>query len=247
MKLTILGCGRYNITSNYNSTGNLLQTSQLNILLDFGRGNLHALTQSGMHVGDIDVICISHTHPDHVADLLAFFQIYFIEKYRGHITKPLTIIGPVGITQWYQQLAQLMFEVVPEIMIYENPTQPLQLGDVTITVTPMHHIIPDVAYKIQGDRASVVYSGDTGFNTNLLQLAYQTNSLVLECSNSSNEVSEFHLNPQQCGQIAEQAKAKQLILTHYGAKERAVGLERETAKYFSGIVTVAKELLTITV
>ncbi|MBI2415894.1 MAG: MBL fold metallo-hydrolase [Candidatus Kerfeldbacteria bacterium] len=244
MKCTILGCGRYQITSNYNSTGNLITTHQIKLVLDFGRGNLHALTQLGYTVNDIDVICISHTHPDHVADLLAFFQAHFIDYKRGLTTRQLHIIGPSGIRRWFSTIASLVQEDLGyQPVLYEAPTRPIIIGDVSITTASVQHNVPALGYRISCDQKTVMYSGDTGYTDQLFKLAHNADVAILECSNAPDQTSEFHLNPQACGEIASSANVRQLVLTHYGGTERIPELQRETGKYFSGILTVAEELL----
>jgi ribonuclease BN (tRNA processing enzyme) len=235
------------ITDNYNSTGNLVRTPQLNMLVDFGRGNLRALTQCGLAATDIDVIAISHVHPDHVGDLLAFFHIYNIAFRRGTVTKPLTIIGPSGVTAWLEKLESLVYEVRPTNMaVYEQPSTPLLVGDITVGVSPMEHDIPDVAYHITHHKQTVVYTGDTGWNNNLLTLANGVDTLVIECSNEVEQITPHHLNPAQIGQIAAQAHVRQLVFTHYGATSRVPVIAAETRQHFSGIITPATELLTLT-
>ncbi|MBI4407543.1 MAG: ribonuclease Z [Candidatus Kerfeldbacteria bacterium] len=230
MKLTILGCGRFQITSHYNSTGNLVSTNQTNILVDFGRGCLHALTKLGKQVSDIDAICISHTHPDHVADLLAFFQIFFITC----PDKPLVIIGPAGIREWFTTMASLVREKLPtQVTIYEQPTAAIEVADITITTAPMAHTVPDTAFCFEQAGHRLVYSGDTGMNDQIVTLAKDADLLLLECSNVSGQITAHHLNPEQCLDIARRANVRRLLLTHYGE-----GI-------FSGTLEVAKELMTI--
>ncbi|MFA6475245.1 MAG: ribonuclease Z [Patescibacteria group bacterium] len=236
MRLTILGCGRFNITANYNSTGNLIETERVNILVDFGRGCLYSLTKLGKQVGDIDAICISHLHPDHIADLLTFFQIFF----NTCADKPLIIVGPVGIQQWFKTMVDLVLEPVPtKITIYEQPLTAIEIGDVTVTTAVMKHNVPATAFRFEQAGHSVVYSGDTGMNENIVSLARQTDVLLLECSNQPGQISAQHLNPEQCSDIATQAKVKQLVLTHYGYDLTKTNMP------FNGTLVIAKELMTI--
>lgn len=240
MDLSILGCGRFQITSNYNSTGNLVSTAHTNILVDFGRGCLKALTQLGKTVEEIDAICITHVHPDHVADLLSFFQIYTLTC----PTKSLTIVGPVGIDDWVETVLNLVYETrLTALQIIAAPAE-VHIGDVWVSTAAMVHSVPDVAYRFTADDSSIVYSGDTGFTPALIDFAEDCDLLLLECSNASGVVTEYHLNPEQCGQVATQAAAKHLVLTHYGAKELEPTLLSATSKHFNGILTLAKELST---
>lgn len=238
MTLTILGCGRFQITDRYNSTGNLVSTDTTKVLMDFGRGCLQSLTQLGVSVSQIDAICITHTHPDHIADLLAFFQIFFITCPQQN----LLIIGPPGITHWFDTISGLVGEVRPaNIQVREQPEQSIQVGDLTITTALMIHNVPDLAYQIGQLGKRLVYSGDTGLNENLVPFAQAADVLMLECSNSLNQITPYHLNPTQCGEIATAAKAKQLVLTHYGSEPV------KTTIPFNGILTLAKDLLSISI
>ena len=231
MNLTILGCGRFHITFNYNSTGNVVSTDTTNLLVDFGRGCLQALTKLGKGVADIQGICISHTHPDHVADLLSFFQIFFITCPQ----QPLTLIGPTGTRTWFDQMAGLVGEKIPsQITVVESP-QSLQIGDITVTTAPMTHNVPDIAFRLTHQGSSLVYLGDTGMNDQLITFAKDVDVLLLECSNESGQVTPHHLNEQQCADIAQRSQAKRVLLTHYGDQP------------FSGTLERAKELLTIKV
>lgn len=241
MQWTILGSGRFVITDNYNSTGNLLHTEQVNILVDFGRGNLKALTDCGINVIDIDAICISHVHPDHVADLLAFFQIYQIAFRQKQITKPLTIIGPVGIAAWFEQLENLIYEERPtNITVQEQPVETILIGDVLIAIAPMKHTVPDIAFKFTHQQETIVYTGDTGWNEQLITFAKDAGILVIECTNEIGQQTQHHLNPTEVGQLATAAQVKQVVFTHYGATSRIASITSETAKHYSGIITAAQ-------
>jgi len=73
---TTLGAGQYYLTpgdiSLYNSAGHLVETPKAKIVFDLGRGCLRTLTELGVSVHDIDVLCLSHLHPDHVAGTLCY-------------------------------------------------------------------------------------------------------------------------------------------------------------------------------
>lgn len=251
MKLTILGCGQYKITpgilENYNTTGNLIETESAKIVLDCGRGNLRALTQLGVSVHQLDAIGITHFHPDHVADLLTLWQTYSVERQRGAQGKSWELLGPEGIIDWAHTLETLLYEVKPyqpETFIASEQTR--VYGDMTVTAQLMHHAIPDVGYKITQGGKTIVYTGDTGVHDDVIAFAQGADLLVIECANKVDQTTEFHLNPTQCGQIAAAAKVKQLVITHYGSAERQSEIIAETTKHFSGILTLASELLTIT-
>ncbi len=250
MRVTILGAGQYYLTpgdlSLYNATGQLVETSDAKIIMDFGRGCLRSLTQLGISVHEIDLICISHLHPDHVADLLPFFQAHFVErKLKQTSGKQLTIIGPVGTKQWFETVAQLLYEPLSYQPLILEDVKQSTFGALTVNTTLLQHLIPNLGYRISDGAHSVTYSGDTGYTVMLSKFAHNTDLLILEAANVPEVTSPVHLNALQCGQIATEAGAKRLLLTHYGSSSRETELRRATAQTFDGILTLGKELLTI--
>ena len=246
MRLTILGCGRYKVTSNYNSTGNLVSTDSTHIVLDFGRGNLRALTEQGLSVNDLDAICLSHFHPDHTADVMSAFQEHIVLYKKGISTKQLQFVGPPGLSEWFERLLEMMYEDMPyEPVLHEGEDMEIQIGDLSITTALMHHVIPDIGFRVEHSGKSLFYSGDTGECDSLVELAQAADVAILECSDASGKATEYHLNPESCGKLATQAKVKSLVLTHYGAQERAKELTLGASKYYDSNLVVAQEQLII--
>ncbi len=246
MKLTVLGCGQFYISSNYNTVGNLLQVDDTNILLDFGRGSYRALTSLDFSINDIDIIALTHFHPDHTADLLTALQVHFIEYKRKQTDKQITLMGPTGIKEWYENITKLMYDEIPyQPEIIELNNDSIKIKDIKISTQLMKHLIPNVAFKIEHHNKTLVYSGDTGMNNDIVVFSKQADLLMLECSSPIEEIVDFHLNPTTCGKIAEQAQVKQLVITHYGDESRVKEIDTETSKHYTGILIIAKESLEI--
>ena len=72
MKVTILGSGTAVPSLQRNSSGVLIQETEINTLVDFGYGNLRQLLNLGITYRDIDRIFFTHNHPDHMCDLIPF-------------------------------------------------------------------------------------------------------------------------------------------------------------------------------
>lgn len=62
---------------------------------------------------------------------------------------------------------------------------------------------------------SIVYSGDTDFNTEIIELARDADVLILECSFPARNKIAGHLTPKEAAEIAKQSNCRQLILTHF--------------------------------
>lgn len=244
--VTVLGAGQYYFTPGetdfYNSTGNVIATETTTLILDLGRGCLRTFIEQGYSIHQIDALCITHTHPDHVADALALLQAHFLEykKMPERRGKQLQIVGPQGIKAWFDLQLQLLGDDPPYYpVIHEQPEQ-LTLGDVTIHTALLQHVIPDIGYRVGAQGKAIVYSGDTGATPALTTLAQEADLLMLECANDSKQVTPVHLTPEECGQIATAAQVKQLVLTHYGARHRQVPLSVATQQHFSGILKLAE-------
>lgn len=244
--VTVLGAGQYFLTpgdvSFYNSEGNVIQTKTTTVILDLGRGCLRTLTEKGISVHDIDALCISHLHPDHVADVLAFLQTHLVEykKMQERRNKQLQVIGPKGTAAWVKTQLELLFEdsVPYQPVVHEQPRQ-LVIGDVTIHTALLAHSIPDIGFRLEAVGKTIAYSGDTGATPALDTLANKADLLILECANDPGKVNGWHLTPEECGRIATQTQTKHLLLTHYGSAARKPSLEEATRKHFHGILTFA--------
>lgn len=244
---TTLGAGQYYLipgdVSLYNSAGHLIETPRAKILFDLGRGCLRTLTELGISVHDIDALCLTHLHPDHVADVLPFFQAHFVEyaKMPERRNKQLTIIGPVGVKAWAELQYANLFDALPyQPQIVEAPVH-WQGHDFTLQTVLLHHAIPDLGFRLQCEDKTIVYSGDTGATPALDQLASACDLLILECANDAGQVTQFHLTPEECGQIASAAGAKQLVLTHYGSHARKAALRTATERHFRGTLEFGEE------
>lgn len=243
--VTVLGAGQYWLTpgdvSFYNSAGNLVATTTTKIILDLGRGCLRTLTEAGISIHDIDALCITHFHPDHVADVLALFQAHFVEykKMPERRKKQLQIVGPPGVQAWLKMQLGLLYEDPPyQPVVHEQPAQ-LTIGDITLHTALLQHIIPNIGYRLEAQGKVVVYSGDTGAAPALNTLARDADVLILECANDLGHNTSIHLAPEECGRIATAASAKQLLLTHYGSPSRQAALQIGTQQHFHGILKFA--------
>ncbi len=147
------------------------------ILLDIGSGTLRAMLHYDLNFNDIDILCLSHLHPDHVGDLVPFF---FASRYSLGYTrkKPFWLLAAQGFSEFQEKLQSVWGEWV------EPPDGLLRLqelaGDrrdnftmdgVTITTAPVNHIAGSLAYRLEYAGQAVVYSGDTDWSDSLIDLA----------------------------------------------------------------------------
>ena len=78
MKLTILGSGNAVPTKHRSSSAYLLEASGVHFLIDAGSGTVRRLLEHEYHLGGINHILLTHTHPDHISDLVPLLHAKFV-------------------------------------------------------------------------------------------------------------------------------------------------------------------------
>lgn len=124
------------------------------LLIDCGEGTQVTLKQLGWGLKNLDYICFTHFHADHISGLPGLL----LAVGNASRTAPMTIIGPKGIENVVRRLCviapELPFELrfieltladtIPAVMAYEG---------CTISALPLDHTLPCVGYCIQLGRA----------------------------------------------------------------------------------------------
>ena len=92
-----------------------------------------------------------------------------------------------------------------------------QIGPFTVRTTPMVHPVPAYAIRVEHGNKSLVYTGDTGPNDGLIELARGADLLLSEAAlrdNEPNNPVDLHLTPADAGEHAKRAGVKRLVITH---------------------------------
>jgi len=220
------------------------------ILFDMGPGTLRQLTKAGLRHDRISKIFLTHFHPDHTADLI---QLLFATKNPSILKKrpPFTITGASGLNSFINHLQDAYYQwltLPPEIMAIEelDPKKMPQRDYNTfkITALPTKHTSSSLAYRVQDPAGkTLVYSGDTDFCEEVIELALGTDLLILECSFPDGQGVEGHLTPSQCGRIARLAKAHRLLLIHFYPECLNTDITAQCRKTFGGELILGRDLL----
>ena len=251
MKITILGTGTATPLLNRNASGLIIEAAEAVILIDIGPGTLRRLCEAGLDYKDIDIILITHFHPDHVSDLtpLLFASNYAYGPFRED---SLLLIGPTGLERFYEALVKIYGHwIIPtgnRLIKRELDAQApdkFVSGDLAIHTRPAAHSPPAVSYRVEAEGLSVTISGDTDVSDNLVELASGAEVLICECSMPEGSKIPGHLVPSEAGAIAEQARVKKLVLTHFYPPCDEVDVAEQASRTFSGEVVRAADLMVI--
>ena len=248
MELIILGSGTGVPSLKRSSPAALINAGSKSILLDSGAGTLVRMLQAGVTYKDLDIILYSHIHPDHVADLV---PLIFACKYKEDPReKDLFIIGGRGFRDYFEGLRELYGDwIEPEtfrIRIKEVLADTITLNDIQITTLPLEHTPESVGYRVESFMGwNLVYSGDTDYCHNIVQLARGADLLILEASFPDGKKVKGHLTPSLAGRIAQEAGCRKLILTHFYPPCDTSDIKGECQRIFHGEVLLAEDMMRI--
>ena len=121
--IALLGCGGgMPIPERYLSSL-LINFKGRKILLDCGEGTQVSMKILGWGFKSIDIICITHGHADHIVGLPGILATIG----NSGRTEPITIIGPVGITDIVKGLRVAAPYLPYDINILENPQKQIEI------------------------------------------------------------------------------------------------------------------------
>jgi len=227
------------------SSGYALRLSTSTVLLDCGSGTTWKLEKVGINYLEIDHIFISHRHPDHTADLVPFL---FATRYASKLERrtPLIIYGGKGFEDFFLALQEAYKDwIVPSsLQIREIEEGILKFEDFTVTAKETLHMEGSLAYRIESEGKSLVYSGDTDYSDSLIELSKDADVLVIECSFPDEESKvKGHLTPREVGKIAKEAGVKKLVITHLYPICDEVDVIGALKDKYKGEVVIAEDLL----
>jgi ribonuclease BN (tRNA processing enzyme) len=254
LTVTILGSGTCVPSLQRGSCSVLMQTGAAHLLFDSGPGTMRRLLEAGTTIFDLNYLCYSHFHPDHSAELV---PLIFATKYPDDTRRqsPLKILGGRGLTDLFAGLKAVYgpwIELAPGLLKFvefDNTTRDRKkFSGFSIETAPVEHNPESVAYRItSADGSSVVYSGDTDFSENLIELATDTDLLICESAMPDSLQVKGHLTPSMAGDIATRAGARKLVLTHFYPDCENVDITSECRKTYSGPLLLAEDLMELKV
>ena len=224
-----------------------------NWLVDIGEGALFRLSEAGISYREIDRVFISHTHPDHIGALIPLLlALKYTPGFKRQ--KPLYIYGPEDVKEYLKMhlnYAPYLKSDFPMEFIALSQEKEIKIGKSLLKTKEMEHFNSTLGYRWDFGKCVVVYGGDGGFSDALIQLASESDFLILESSYPADRIMTGHLTTKEAGEIARAARAKKLMLTHFypevaGMDEKEIKSEVKSSGY-RGEIVIAKDLITFQV
>jgi ribonuclease Z len=116
------------------------------LLIDCGEGTQIAIKEKGWSVHDIDVICITHYHGDHISGLPGLL----LSMGNSDRTEPVYMIGPRGLKKVVDSLRVIAPELPFELRFIEltEVTQEIEVCGYNLKAFHVKHNIPCYGYSI---------------------------------------------------------------------------------------------------
>ncbi len=282
MRVTLLGTGTPNPHPERFGPATLVEAGSQQLLFDAGRGVTIRLNQLGIPMREVTAVFITHFHSDHLVGLADLWLIGWLPPNYGRRQTPLRIWGPLGLSKITAGMEEaystdiairVKDEALPrsaakfDVNEYTEGGVIYEHEGVAVTSFEVNHgelIKPAYGYRVDYAGRSVVISGDTRFDQNVIKAAKGADLLVHEVvaipealfaiNPAMKRVEAHHTTAEEVGTVMSEAKPRLGVLTHYvltsgpgippATKEEV--LDRVKTRY-SGPVVAGHDLMAIEV
>lgn len=244
MKVTFLGTGAAFPDPLRGQSGILLTLSNnRHFLFDCGAGTTRKLVEADVNPADVELVCLTHMHHDHVCDYPAFI----ITGWMFDRPDSSVLLGPAGVRHFCEHLfedgafkgdfdarahyasRQANIAAIRPDIREMTPGVVFEDQDIRIIADHVDHIPAELTecfgVRIEAEGKVVAFSGDTAPCEAMIKLAQDADLLIHECTFPESFI-EFrkrtgvgihaHTGPTDLGIIANRARVKTLIPTHFG-------------------------------
>jgi len=250
MRIRILGSGTIIPCAGRRPTALLVEWNGETVLFDCGPGALDAVEESGRSYRELRRIFLTHYHLDHTLDvgrLLAALR--HDELFPAG--ERIALYGPAGLADFLEGWRRLYAGTAPTGDFLDTNEigegTVIEAGSCRIGAAEVDHgDMPALAYRIEDEGGSAVYTGDTGYDDRLVDLAAGADLLVSECSFPDGGESTGHLSPAAVGRVAAEAAVGRILLVHlypeqFREPSSAAMVTASVRRRFGGLVEVAED------
>ncbi|MEY8733170.1 MBL fold metallo-hydrolase [Peribacillus frigoritolerans] len=271
-KVTLLGTGSPLLSTSRSGPATLVEVGNEKLLFDAGRGTALQLYKANMLPGSVDKLFLTHLHSDHTIGIPDVWLTGSLPT-GGKREQAFKIWGPKGTEKMMVHMnkaykadldarydsgngnvegASIVANDIKEGIVYNKK------GIEVIAFKVDHKSIePAFGYRVNYKGHSVVISGDTRYNENLIKFAKGADVVIHEVaaakpdneSESIANILDLHTTPEEAGKVFSQIQPKLAVYSHIvllgGLTEEKADLLERTKKTYEGTVIVGEDLLSI--
>jgi ribonuclease BN (tRNA processing enzyme) len=230
LSLTVLGCDGSYPGPGGACSGYLLSAGSTHLWLDAGPGTLANLQQY-LPVEELDAVVLTHSHIDHWSDLehLAVACHWVVKR------TPVPVYAPfeAELLRVGEAVQALSWNCIDD-------EQRLDLGVLSLVFARTDHPVATLAVRAELGERRIVYTADTGPAWKPATLGPEPDLLLSEATYLSDREGDLqHLSARQAGEMARDAGAKRLVLTHMWPRIDRDAARKEAEVAFGSPVEVA--------
>lgn len=238
-RVTLLGSGTPDPKPDRFSASTLIEAGDQKLLIDVGRGATVRLFQLHIPLSRIDVVFFTHYHSDHTIGVPDLLLTGWLAPAFAHRTAPMHVVGPTGAKKLMSGLAEAYSAdikgreedqhlppegVAADVEEFAQNGVVYDRGGVKVTAFAVEHgIKPAYGYRVDYDGRSVVVSGDTNLNENIIKYGAGADLVIHEVTAISAEllklpafqhIMSIHVTPSQAGTVFTRIRPKLAAYTH---------------------------------
>ena len=277
-KVTLLGTGTPIPNKDRFGPSTLVEAGDLKLLFDAGRGVPIRLQQLNIPGGKISALFLTHYHSDHTSGIADIWLTGWLPPPFGRRNTPFRVIGPVGAKTLMSNLEKayaldikirLDDEKLPPEGIatavdeFEKDGVVFEKNGVRVIAFAVDHgaaIKPSVGYRIEYKGHSVVISGDTRYDQNVIKYGAGADLLVHEVGSARPEllaasvpvqrIIAHHTTPREAGMVFAKTKPGMAVYSHLVflasetiAEQTPADIIAETRQTYDGPLLVGEDLM----
>jgi len=270
---TIIGSGSPKFNTERAGPSVLIRYKNTQILVDMGNGTQANLQKNNTKIKDIDGFLFTHHHLDHNEEFAPIFIQSLLGGNKTCIAGPKQTTAIIDkISEIYEEdIAYRLSKSGRSLAsVKANYTAknltgniPFYIGEIKISYVPVKHTIASLAYRFDVGEGSIVISGDLTYSKTLPELANNADYLIMDSGGAialgskkqmpqgtkrtgNKTTQKAHVNLTESSQMAQEAKVKNLLLTHFNFTQvDEVATTEEIRKHYVGTVLYAHDLMVI--
>jgi ribonuclease Z len=282
LRVTLLGTGSPSPRPDRFGAATLVEAGSKKLLFDAGRGASLRIWQLGIPLREIDAVFVTHFHHDHISGLADLWLTGWLPPPFGQRQTALQILGPTGIKDITQGLQdayardidiRVADEGLPragatfDVIEFSSPGSIYDQDDVRVTAFRVNHgelIKPAFGYRVDFAGRSILISGDTKFDENLIEAGRGVDVVIHEVVGADERlfekypalvaIKDHHTTPEEAGIVFREIQPKLAVYTHVvmlsalDIPELDLSeLVEQTRRTYQGPLVVGHDLLSIEV
>lgn len=256
IKVTVLGSGSIIPTKDRFASSIYIEAESHRLILDCGPGTIEKMRRANINPWLVDGVLLTHFHVDHSSDLLPLIKLRAYDEEGNIASSPpiLRVYGPRGLTTFLECLIENneYYNYISSVFRYKRYTKIYEMDEddfmehdgLKIRSKKVRHKM-GIMYRLEVQNKVIVFSGDTAFDPDIINIAKNADILIHECSYPKELLIGEHTSEDDLLRVVSSSMPKILLITHlYPAwRGREEDLVNKIAEKCKCRIYIAKDML----